>query len=260
MKKVNFKIVNDISPPFIYLFFYQNKLSKMKKSILLILLFSTTLGINAQTKSVNTIGISVPIIWNNSEGVYYGLGTRREPEGKSKSIGLNINYNRTIYKNIFGIIGIGYFKQNFKIARPFNFDDPATNLLYSTQSYSYSSLQFDIGLGGIINLNSKFNMMPKIKYSHLNTFKQKYIVYKDLGTEQTNKVNFSLGNILQSSLEFNYNISNKFSLGVGFVIPVSVKWKKDNIFFKYDYSDDSQIIAYNKSSIGSLITINYNLK
>lgn len=231
----------------------------MKKSILLIILYSFTLCVNAQTKSVNSIGVSVPIIWNNSYGVFYALGTRKEPEGKSKSMGVNINYNRTIYKKVFGIVGIGYLKQNFKIARPFEFDSP-TNLLFSSQSYSYSSVGFDLGLGMLINLDDKFKLVPKVKYSHLSTYKQKYIVNKDLGTEQTNKLNFSLGNIFQSSLEFNYNISKQFSLGVGFLVPISIKWKNDNIFFNYNDVNDSQIIAYNKSSIGSLITINYNIK
>jgi hypothetical protein len=231
----------------------------MQKFIVLVVLLSSTMVLNAQKKTVNTLGISVPIIWNKSYGVFYALGTRKEPEGKSKSMGVNINYNRTIYKNIFGIVGIGYLKQNFKIARPFEFDSP-TNLLYSSQSYSYSSVQFDLGLGILINLNGKFKLVPKVKYSHLNSYKQKYIVYKDLGTEQTNKLNFSLGNILQSSLEFDYKISKQFSLGVGILVPLSIKWKNDNIFFEYDYSNDSQIIAYNKFSIGSLITINYNIK
>lgn len=239
--------------------YYLIKSQFMKKSILLITLLSITVGINAQTKSLNSISVSVPIIWNNSYGVFYALGTRKEPEGKNKSMGVNINYNRTIYKNIFGIVGIGYLKQNFKIERPFEFDSP-TNLLYSSQSYSYSSVQFDLGLGILINLNSKFKLVPKVKYSHLSTYKQKYIVYKDLGTEQTNKLNFSLGNILQSSLELNYNISKQLSLGVGLLVPLSIKWKNDNIFFKYNDISDSQIIAYNKFSIGSLITLNYNIK
>ena len=39
------------------------------------------------------------------------LGSPRYPSGKVISYGININHCRTIYKNIFGIIGIGYFKQ-----------------------------------------------------------------------------------------------------------------------------------------------------
>ena len=111
----------------------------MKKLSVFLLVFSCWQECNAQDRKVNSIGITVPVIWGNSYGVYYSLGTRKEPEGKSKSAGVNVNYNRTIYKSIFGIVGIGYLNQNFKIARPFEFDNP-TNLLYRTQSYSYSNI------------------------------------------------------------------------------------------------------------------------
>ncbi len=68
----------------------------------------------------------------------------------------------------------------------------------------------------------------------------------------------NIGNMLKLETEFNYKVNSKISLGLGIDFPLVVKWKNDNIFFKYDYGSDSQIIAYNKFSIGSLITINYN--
>ena len=72
------------------------------------------------------------------------LGSPRYPSGKVISYGININHCRTIYKNIFGIIGIGYFKQVFGIPRPFEFDDP-TNLPLYTKSYPLKFILLLIG-------------------------------------------------------------------------------------------------------------------
>jgi hypothetical protein len=235
----------------------------MKQSILLIILLFLTLAIKAQSKNINSVGVSLPIIWNNSYGVFYALGTRKEPEGKSKSMGVNINYNKTIYKSFFGILGIGYLNQNFKIKRPFEFDDP-TNLLFSTKSYSYKSINFAIGAGYLANLNKKFLLKNSIIFSQISSYKQNYIPQflsnSSIQNSQTNTEFINIGNMLNIEVQLAYKLSNKFSLGFGVNLPIIVKWKNDNMFFEYDFSNDSQIIAYNKSSIGSLITINYNIK
>lgn len=231
----------------------------MKKIIFLIALLSSNIAIYAQTKKINSICISVPVIWNKSSGVYYQLGNRKEPEGKGRSAGIGINYSRSIYKNVFGIIGFGYFKQNFSISRPFDFNSP-TNLLFRTQNYSYSNIEFEFALGGLITLNKKFNLIPKIGYSKLYSIKQRYIVNKEYGTKQNNNYKFSLGDMYKSSLELNYFISKQFRMGIGIVVPFNINWNDDKIFFEYDYSNDTQKIAYNKSSIGGILTINYNIK
>ena len=83
-------------------------------TLLFVLLFNDGFS-QVNKKQNNSIGISVPIIWNNSNGVYYSLGSRKEPMGKSVSYGININYRKVVYKGWFGGIGAGYFKQAFNI-------------------------------------------------------------------------------------------------------------------------------------------------
>ena len=62
----------------------------MSKHIYFIFLLVFTLVGNAQVKKElgNTIGISIPVIWNNSNGIYYSTGNRREPSGKAMSYGV----------------------------------------------------------------------------------------------------------------------------------------------------------------------------
>lgn len=59
----------------------------------------------------SSIGISIPVIWNNSEATYYQLGSPKYPRGKATSYGLNVDYSHPLYKGIYGKLGVGYFKQ-----------------------------------------------------------------------------------------------------------------------------------------------------
>jgi hypothetical protein len=231
----------------------------MKKFILLLVSLLIVFAIKAQNKSINNIGISIPIIWNNSSGVYYQLGTRKEPEGKSVSNGININYSRTFYKKFYGTVGVGYFNQNFNISRPFDFNDP-NNLLFSSKSYSYKSLNFNIGAGYYFPLNSKFSLKNSVVFNQISSYKQNYVPKflsnSSFQTSQTNNKFLNIGRMINYDLGIDYIINNKFSLGLSLIVPLSIKWKNDNTFFEYSYSNDTQKIAYNKSSIGTLITIN----
>ena len=114
----------------------------MKKFIFIIFLVICTKSYSQKnTDEVNKIGISLPVVWNSSQGVFYALGSRKEPAGKCISWGINLNYSKSIYKNLFGIVGIGYYKQSFGIERPFNYITPdSTKPIVYTKKYVYNSV------------------------------------------------------------------------------------------------------------------------
>src|ERR1035437_5185050 len=120
----------------------------MTKQLLFICLLTLTLKGYSQTEKnkINNIGISIPIIWNNSEATYYRLGSPHYPNGNAISYGLNINYSRALYKSFYGKIGVGYFKQTFGIKRPFNYDSPI-QFGWATRSYNYYNAHLYGGSG-----------------------------------------------------------------------------------------------------------------
>ena len=79
------------------------KATVMKNIIYLILVLVSYFNSYAQSKVEysNSIGISIPVIFNNSNGIYYSGGNRKEPTGKATSYGINCNFQRTVYKKIF---------------------------------------------------------------------------------------------------------------------------------------------------------------
>ena len=69
-----------------------------KHFCLISLLFFSVVGYAQVKKRLdNTIGISIPVIWNNSEATFYRPGSPIYPIGKSISYSININYSRTLY-------------------------------------------------------------------------------------------------------------------------------------------------------------------
>lgn len=215
----------------------------------------------AQNEKSGAIGISIPIIWNNSEATFYSLGNRKTPSGKATSYGLNINYYRQVYKKIYGRIGIGYFKQSFNIVRPFEFDDP-TNLLFATKSYNYKSFHWLIGIGYKLIISKKTLVNGYLTYNGFNSFKQAYtpayLSNSSFQTSQINRKSISLGSMINVNLGLERNISKKFSIGLDALLPIYTRWNYDEIFYKYDYSNDTQQIARNKFSIGAAILCYYH--
>jgi hypothetical protein len=236
------------------------------KITILTFLFSLSFGYAySQYKKgeVNSIGLSVPVILNNSNGVFYSLGNRKEPSGKAFSYGLNLNYTRAIYKNWFATIGVGYFKQSFNIIRPYYFDgDTITNLLYSTKKYNYHCLNLSAGVGYSISINKKFRFNGFASINLLNSFKQDYTPTGYSGFEhkkvQKNKESTQIGYMVNVSPGIEYMISKKMSIGANVVIPVITKWKSDEIFIKSLFGDDSQKIAENRFTIGTLLNCKYH--
>ena len=213
--------------------------------------------------SKNILGVSVPLMLNNSNGVYYSLGNRKEPIGNAVSYGINFNYTRTIYKGWFASVGLGYFKQSFSINRPFYFSgDTLTNLLYSTKRYNYHCLTVNAGFGYRYTLNSRLKLNGMASFNLFNSFKQKYTPMGYSGFEhkkiQINNKSLQIGYMLNITPGLEYFVSKRVSIGADIILPVITKWKKDEVFIKSSFGNDSQKIAKNRFSIGTVLSCKYH--
>lgn len=209
-----------------------------------------------QMGKLRTVGISLPIIWNNSEATYYQLGNPKYPKGKGISFGINLNHSRTIYKNLYGVIGIGYFKQTFGIIRPFRYDSQLA-FGFSTDSYKYDNIQFYGGLGYKLKATKVLLINGNIIYNQFYSFRQKYINHSPVEAQINHKF-ISIGRLLNITIGIERNISKKFSIGVDALIPISTHWNNDEIFYNLGYATDEQQIGRTKSSIGVSVTCNYH--
>lgn len=54
------------------------------------------------------------------------------------------------------------------------------------------------------------------------------------------------------------SITKKIYIGIDALVPISTHRDNDEIFIKYGYSDDTQQIAKNKLSIGTVISYYYH--
>jgi hypothetical protein len=211
-----------------------------------------------KNRKVNAIGISIPIIWNNSEATFYRLGRPYYPSGKAKSSGLKISYCKSLYKRIYAKIGAGYFNQYFNIIRPFNYDSPF-QLLFSTESYSYNCLQLFTGLGYQKKLGLKNLIKCELGYNYFSSFKQKYFnTPTAISSNQINHKSIPLGRMITLNIGIEKKIFRHFYLGADFILPVSTRWKKDEIFINSYYSNDEEQIARNKFSAGIAFSCNYH--
>lgn len=236
----------------------KEKLNNMRTLLTATLLLFLTKCLFAQRESLNNqLGFSIPIIWNNSEATYYQLGSPKNMSGNTVSYGVNVNYSQPLYKSVYGKIGIGYFKQSFKIIRPFKYDSPI-QLLYSTQSYDYNNLQLFVGIGYQKRLNRSNAVKCEFVYNYYSSFSQKYILQSPSGTSQINKKSLPLGSMINLDVGFDKMISKKISFGVDFILPVYTQWKRDEMFIYSFYSDNEQQIARNKFSFGSAFSIYYH--
>ncbi|MBS1758203.1 MAG: hypothetical protein JSU03_13090 [Bacteroidetes bacterium] len=229
----------------------------MKRLFLLnILLIPCLSAVSQSTNMKSSIGVSIPVIWNNSEATYYQLGNPKYPSGKAISYGLNIDYSHTLYKGIYGKIGVGYFKQMYAIKRPFNYSSPI-QFGWSTESYSYDNVHVYGGAFYKMTISEKTNLNGGITYNQYYSFRQKYINASPV-PNQINHKSISLGSSADLEIGAERIISKKVSVAANIVYPVYTHWNKDEIFIYYGYSDDTQQIARNKFSTGIVVSCNYN--
>lgn len=232
----------------------------MVKHLLVAFLFSLPFANYAQVKdssNIKSLGISIPVIWNNSEATFYRLGSPMYPSGKATSYGININYSRTIFKNIYGIIGIGYFKQKFGIIRPFTYDSPI-QFGWVTDSYRYDNIHLSGGLGYNLQINKVFSIKGSIVYNQFYSFRQKYINHSSIQDPQVKNKFFSTGRAININVGLERSITNKISFSIYASFPFFIHWNKDEIFNDSGYSNDEQQIARNKFSLGTILSCNYH--
>lgn len=233
---------------------------KSKAKCLLFLLLFNMSGQITFSQSQNEkgrIGISIPVVYNYSTGVYYQTGNRKTPGGSAFSYGLNLNYIHPVDKSIFIKAGIGFFKQNFGIERPLHYRD-SLKLGYFTQTYNYKTINWLLGLGIKKTIGDKTVLSGSIDYSGYNTFNQKYIIYKQLETELVNKKAFSLGYVISVDAGIDRHVSKKMSAGCHLILPIYTHWKDDLIFINTYYSPDQQKIAKNIFSAGLSFSAYYH--
>lgn len=229
----------------------------MKETLLMALFFISFLKVDAQTDNMkSSIGVSIPLIWNNSEASYYLLGTPKYPSGKAISYGININYNQLFFKGIYGKIGAGHFKQKFAITRPFNYLN-AIQFGWATESYSYDNVHVYGGIFCKMTISDKTNINGGVTYNQYYSFRQKYKNASPV-PHQVNHKSISLGSSANLEIGAERKISKKVSVAANIVFPVYTHWNNDEIFIYYGYSDDTQQIARNKFSTGIIISCNYN--
>lgn len=197
----------------------------------------------------NRFGISTPIIWNHSEAKYYSLANPRYSDGTGVSYGINATYYRHIDRNVYGLIGVGYFQQNFGIVRPFHLNSPFEPLFH-TKSYRYDNIQLLGGFGYRKELHKDKAVKAEVTYNVFNSFRQKYIIKEEHDAQQINRKSMTIANALLLHAGAEKNMSSNIMIGAGILLPVSISWRTDNLFYKYDYSNDTQQIAFNKLSFG----------
>lgn len=234
----------------------------MKKQLLLLLLLCNGItSLSQEKKNYSKLGLSIPIILNTSEGVYYTLGNRREPKGSAISYGANINYSHFFYKNLFIIGGVGYYKQRFNIQRPFQYRTPnGSEPLVSTNKYSYQNIQILVGLGYQKMVNEKWSLTGQVNYNMYRSYRQKYQQEYSPGTNEVYKKNFAIGRMINMDFRCERYLKDRISIAAAITFPFYTRWNDDEIFNKYDYSDDTQIIAYPKFSYGTTLSLFYQLK
>lgn len=232
----------------------------MAKSFLsTILLISYLSAVSQSAKMKSSIGISIPVIWNNSEATFYQLGSPKYPRGNAISYGANINYSRYIHKTFFGILGLGYFKQLFNIKRPFDYKtSDGTKPLVYTKYYSYNNIYWLVGAGYQREFSKNFYIQGTISYSNYNSFSQRYAQEYSPGVNEIYKKSLSMGSMIDLNMGVEKNITNRVSVGTGVVLPIYTKWNNDGIFIKNYYSSEEQQIARNKLSVGIVVSCNYH--
>ncbi len=186
------------------------------------------------------------MIWNKTKiyDIYSGARATNKT-GTGTSYGINLNYSKTICRNLFAKVGIGYFKQKFGIHRGFDFKETntVTGLFYTTKFYSYHSLNYfgAIGYNKILSKNTG-KILPKNSgfrflavYNFFDTYKQGFKhdfdnVFLGNVNPQIRKDNYSFGSSIVLKAGVNRSLYKNWGVGLDLLIPVYNRWRKDKIF------------------------------
>lgn len=216
-----------------------------------------------QSEKINEVALSTNFVWNNTTIFNSYAGARaKDISGNAWSNGVNLNYSKTLYKNFYAKIGIGYFKQKFGIVRGFDFEETVTltGLGYSTKYYHYKNIQYIIGAGYIKPLPKNYILNFGATYNYLNSFQQEF---RNTGSSnflgnrnpQKRDDNFHFGSYLNFQIGVKKNFYKKISLGLDLICPVYNKWRKDEIF-----REDVNEFYGSNFLIGTSINLIYQIK
>lgn len=243
----------------------------MKRIFLSVILLNFFYHSFCQSLRVNEILVSQTMIYNKTTvyDIFSGARSRNET-GTAVSNGVNLNYSKTIYKNVYAKIGFGYFKQKFGIHRGFDYEEPVTGtrLFYTTKYYSYHTLNYFGGIGyNKILSKSKSKILPKNSgfrflavYNFFDTYKQEF--KHDFGgnlfgnpNPQIRKDNYSFGSSIGLQAGINRPVYKNFGIGLDILLPVYNKWQKDKIF-----KENMSEFHGSDFSIGTSVNLIYNIK
>ncbi|MCO6497597.1 MAG: hypothetical protein J5I50_08035 [Chitinophagaceae bacterium] len=207
---------------------------------------------------INEIGVSTRYIWSHSEAPFYSLGAQEHADGKDVNYGISLNYSRCIYKDFFGVIGLGFFNQQFSIERPFYYEtSDGTKPLVSTKYYTYRNIHWMVGLGYKKIITKGLAIKTVASYNNFNSYRQRYAQEYDPGINEVYKKSFPIGYMINLDGIIEKNISKRISANLGIVLPVYIHWNKDKMFINNSYSPREQRIARNIFSIGGSFSCNY---
>lgn len=227
------------------------------KTFLVSIIFLLSKSSRSQiTDTKSAIGISIPVILNNSEATYYQLGSPKYPQGKAISYGINVNYSFFFYKGIYAKIGAGYFRQTFGISRPFYYAS-RIQFGWETDSYTYNNVQVYGGIGYKKAISKTILLNGSISYNQYYSFRQKYINASPVPSQVNHKF-ITIGRMIGLGIGVEKKVSNKISTAMRIIFPFSIRWNNDEIFAYYGYSDNTQQIARNRLSLGAAFSCYYN--
>jgi hypothetical protein len=218
----------------------------------------------------NGFTLSAPVIYGNVEvkdnwTPPTAINYREYLSGTSLGYGVNLTYSfRPTFiiknKHILLNVGIGYLQQRFDIRRPFDYNS-LIYITYYTDYYVYNCLNLSVGLAYNFPLGEKYFLTGNLSYNQQSSFRQDYTpTYSSFnrgfdGFTQTNNNQIDFAKMLNLSIGINRNLGNRFSFGLNMLIPVYIQWRNDKIF-----RDDPSAFYSPKFSLGSSISITYNLK
>jgi hypothetical protein len=203
--------------------------------ILLLPLLSVFVSAYGQVQGKHAIGFSIPFIVSTTETKYYILGNPKYSVATAWSYGLELNYRRDFHSGLWGGLSLGYFKEQFNNKRPFKFAYDSGLLLISTDHYSYDNVKLSI-TAGLRHRLKDLSARESITYHYLHSFHQKYVPaihttfsYADYQVENKN---YKFGEMITANFELSRIISKQNSMGLGLIVPLYTRWRKDAIFWE----------------------------
>ena len=199
-------------------------------------------------------GVKVPNNWNPPTAVH-----RRDTfSGTATGYGPSLTYSFqpffiTNRKELSLALGIGYFEQRFNINRPFDYPSELY-AIFVTDHYSYSCLQYLVGMSYNYHLPSNYSISAGLTYIHLTSFRQKYSPPYTYPAEiRHNRINF--GKMLNLPIAVQKRLAKKMLVEISILVPLYTGWRNDQIF-----KDDPTMVFHPRFSAGSAIKLIYDLE